>query len=139
LQLISPHVRFSYHTNYDAHVPWLWDIPGHRVIKDGYPYHITRIHPVDAKARGIKEGDIIKMYNDRGSVLGMANVTERIRPGVIHSYQASGIYDPLQKGQAYSTDRGGCVNILTPDRLMSQNASGMAPNSALIEIVKWEY
>jgi molybdopterin guanine dinucleotide-containing S/N-oxide reductase-like protein len=139
LQLISPHVRYSYHTNYDAHVPWLWDIPGHRVLKDGYPYHTTRIHPRDAEERGIKEGDLVNLYNDRGSVLGIAHVTETIRPGVIHAYQASGIYDPLVKGQAHSTDRGGCVNLLTSGKLMSKNAPGMAPNSTLIEIEKWDY
>ncbi len=138
LQLISPHARFSYHTHHDAHCAWLWDIPGHRIVKDGYPYHTTRIHPVDASARGINDGDIIKLYNDRGAVLGIAQVTERLRPGVIHSYQASGIYDPLEPGKAYSVDRGGCVNLLTPSRMVSKNAPGQAPNSCLVEISKWE-
>ncbi len=138
LQLISPHVRYSYHTHYDAHASWLWDIPGHRVMKDGYPYHPTRIHPIDAAERGINDGDIIKMYNDRGSVLGIAQITERVRPGVLHSYESSGIYDPLEPGKAYSPDRGGCVNLITPSRMLSKNAPGMAPNSCLVEITKWE-
>jgi len=138
LQLISPHVRYSYHTHHDAHAPWLWDIPGHRIVKDGYPYHTTRIHQLDASARGIKDGDIVKLYNDRGSVLGIAQVTERMRPGVVHSYESSGIYDPLEPGKPYSLDKGGCINLLTPSRLMSKNAPGMAPNSCLIEISKWE-
>ena len=138
LQLISPHVRFSYHTHHDAHCPWLWEIPAHRILKDGYPYHTTRIHPTDAMARGIKDGDIIKIFNDRGAVLGIAQVTERIKPGVIHSYQASGIYDPLEPGKAYSVDRGGCVNNLTPARFISKNVPGQASNSCLVEISKWE-
>ncbi len=138
LQLISPHARFSYHTHHEAHCAWLWDIPANRIVKDGYPYHTTRIHPKDASARDINDGDIIKLYNDRGAVLGIAQVTERIRPGVIHSYQASGIYDPLEPGKAYSVDRGGCVNLLTPSRMVSKNAPGQAPNSCLVEISKWE-
>ena len=138
LQLISPHVRFSYHTHHDAHCAWLWDIPAHRIVKDSYPYHTTRIHPLDANARGVKDGDIVKLYNDRGATLGIAQVTERVRPGVVHSYQASGIYDPLEPGKPGSVDRGGCVNQLTPSRMMSKNAPGMAPNSCLIEISKWE-
>ena len=138
LQLISPHPRFSYHTQHDAHVPWLGEIPGHRIIKDGYSWRTVRIHPMDADARGIKDGDIIKMYNDRGAVLGIAQVTERVRPGVIHSYESSGKYDPLEPGKAGSIDRGGCVNQLTPSRMMSKNVPGMAPNSCLIEISKWE-
>lgn len=137
LQLISPHPRFSFHTHYD-HVSWLGDIPGHRVFKDGYYWHITRIHPLDAGARGIKNGDIVAMYNDRGAVLGVAQVTERLKPGVVHSYESSGIYDPVEPGKPYSVDRGGCVNLLTPSRMMSKNVPGMAPNSCLVEISKWE-
>ena len=138
LQLISPHVRYSYHTQYDTHSLWLGDIPGHRVFKDGYYWHTTRIHLADAAARGIRNGDIIKLYNDRGAVLGIAQVTERIMPGVIHSYTASSKYDPVEPGKAGSVDRGGCVNILTPNRMISKNASGMAWNSCLIEVTKWE-
>ncbi len=138
LQLISPHPRYSYHTHYDTHCPWLGDIPGHRIFKDGYYWHTTRIHPSDADARGIKDGDIVKIYNDRGTVLGIAKLTERIRPGVIHSYTSSSKYDPVEPGNPYSVDRGGCVNLLTSSRTMSKNVSGIAPNSCLVEISKWE-
>ena len=96
------------------------------------------MHKEDANERGIKDGDIVKLYNDRGAVLGVAHVTERMRPGVIHSYEASAIYDPLEPGKPYSIDRGGCINILTPTRMISKNAPGFAPNSCLIEMDKWE-
>ncbi len=138
LQLIAPHSRFSFHTHHDAHVPWLGEIPGHRIFKDGYYWRTVRIHPSDAEARGIKHGDIVNLHNDRGAVLGVAQVTQRMRPGVVHSYQASGKYDPVELGKPGSVDRGGCVNLLTPSRMMSKNAPGMAPNSCLIEISKWE-
>lgn len=138
LQLISPHPRYSYHTHYDTHAPWLADIPGHRIVKNGYKWQVVRISPQDASLRNINNLDIIKMYNDRGAVLGIAVITERVRPGVIHSYTSSSQYDPLEPGKAGSVDRGGCVNQLTPARLLSKNAPGMAPNSCLIEIEKWE-
>jgi len=138
LQLISPHPRFSLHTHHDAKTPWLAEIPAHRIFKDGYPYRTTRIHPSDANARGIKDRDIVKMYNDRGAVLGIAQVTERMRPGVIHCYESSSTYDPLEPGKPGSVERAGCVNLLTPARMISKNAPGMAPNSCLIEMCKWE-
>ncbi|MBA7666324.1 Pyrogallol hydroxytransferase large subunit [subsurface metagenome] len=78
------------------------------------------------------------MYNDRGKVLGVAQVTERMKPGVVHSYEGSGKYDPLEPGKPGSVDRGGCVNLLTPSRMLSQNTPGMAPNSCLVEISRWE-
>ena len=138
LQLLSPHPRFSFHTHYDKHTPWLDEIPGHRVVRDGYAWWPVRIHPEDAGARGIRNGDIVRIYNDRGSVLTIAQITERVRPGVIHSYASSAKYDPLEPGKAESTDRGGCVNLLTSSRMLSKNAPGMAPNSCLVEISKWE-
>jgi len=138
LHLLTPHPRFSFHTHHDNKVPWLGDIPGHRVKKDGYEWLPARIHREDAEARGIKHGDIVKLYNDRGAVLCIAQVTERLKPGVIHCYESSAKYDPLEPGKPGSIDRGGCVNILTPSRMISKNAPGMAPNSCLIEISKWE-
>ena len=138
LMLISPHPRHSYHTHHDAHVPWLGEIPSHRISKDNYAWWVIRIHPVDAKPRNIQNGDIINIYNDRGSVLGIAQLTERIRPGVIHSYESSGKYEPLDKGEPNPIDKGGCINLLTNSKLMSKNAPGQSPNSTLVEITKWE-
>lgn len=138
LQFISPHPRMTFHTHYDRHIPWLGEIQTNRVEKDGYYWHTVRLHPADAAARGIRHGDIIKLYNDRAAVLGIAQITERLRPGVIHSYEGSSVYDPLERGNPSSVEKGGCVNMLTPGRLMSQNVPGMAPNSCLIEVCKWE-
>jgi molybdopterin guanine dinucleotide-containing S/N-oxide reductase-like protein len=138
LQIVIPHPRFSFHTHHDANVTWLGEIPGHRVWKDGYCWRPVRIHPADAAARGVKNGDIVRVYNDRGTVLGIADVTERIRPGVLHAYYGSGKYDPIEPGNPGSPDRGGCFNILTPARVMSKNVPGMAPNSCLVEMAKWE-
>ena len=138
LQLISPHPRFSFHTHYDKHAKWLNEISTHRIIKDGFAWWPARVHPEDAAKRGIKNGDIIKLYNDRGAVLCIAVITERIMPGVVHSYTSSANYDPLEPGKASSIDRGGCVNMLTSSRMLSKHAPGMTPNSCLIEIVKWE-
>jgi trimethylamine-N-oxide reductase (cytochrome c) len=137
LQLITPHPRFSFHTMYD-HTEWIWDIPGHRMLIDGYYYLTARIHPDDAAARGIKEGDVIRLYNDRAQVLCGAHVTHRVRPGTLHAYEASAKYDPIQPGVPGSVDRAGCVNMLASDRFLSKDVAGFAPNSILIEVAKWE-
>ncbi len=138
LQIISPHPRFSFHTMYDKHTDWLNDIPTHRIKKDGYAYWPVRINPADAAKRGIRQEDIVKLYNDRGTVLCAAVITERVPEGVVHSYGSAANYDPLEPGKADSVDRGGCVNILTSSTMMSQNVPGMTPNTCLIEIGKWE-
>lgn len=137
LQLISPHPRYSFHTMYDGKESWMNEIPEHRVKKeDGYYYWVIRLNPKDAEKRGIKDSDIVKAYNDRGAVLCAAQVTERVPPGVVHSYESCAIYEPIgEPGE--SPDRGGTINLLTPHRFMSKNAYGMAPNSCLIEIEEW--
>ncbi len=138
LQILTTHVRFSFHTHHDNKTPWLDEIPVHRIKKDGYAWWPMRMHPSDAKPRGIRHGDVVKLYNDRGAVLGIAQLTERVRPGVVHTYQASAKYDPIEPGKPDSIDKGGCVNILTPSRMISKNVPGMASNSCLAEICKWE-
>ncbi len=94
-------------------------------------------NPEDARKRGIKDNDIVKAYNDRGAVLLNAQLTERVPPGVVHSFESSSIYEPIgEPGE--SPDRAGCINLLTPHRFISKNACGMAPNSCLIEIENWK-
>jgi trimethylamine-N-oxide reductase (cytochrome c) len=134
LHLISPHPRFSFHTMGDAKDGWVNDIKDHRVLIDGYQYWIVRINRKDAEARGIKENDLVKMFNDRGEVILAAQVTERVPPGTVHSYESSAEYDPLGAPGA-SPDRAGCVNILTPSRYMTKNSAGMAPNSCLVQVL----
>jgi molybdopterin guanine dinucleotide-containing S/N-oxide reductase-like protein len=139
LQLISPHPRYSYHTHYDAHCDWLAEIPEHRVIKeDGNAYLPARIHPETAAERGIREGDIIKLFNDRGVVLCVARITERVPRFVVHAACSSGRYVPLHPGSPDSPDKGGCVTILTSSRPMSKKVAGFAPNSCLIDVARWE-
>ena len=45
------------------------DVKNHRVLIDGFYYWIFRMNASDAEARGIKDGDLIKAYNERGGVI----------------------------------------------------------------------
>jgi len=137
LQLVSPHPRFSLHTMGDGKDSWTDDIKDHRVLIDGHHYWIIRVSTKDAAARGITEGDLVRAFNDRGSVILVAQVTERVAPGTIHSYESCADYEPLGV-PGDSPDRAGCVNILTPKRFVTPTSTAMAPNSCLIQIEKWE-
>jgi trimethylamine-N-oxide reductase (cytochrome c) len=136
LQLITPHPRFSFHTMGDGKQSWINDIKDHRVLIDGYYYWIVRINPKDAEARGIKEGDLVKVFNDRGAVICAARMTERVGPGTVHSYEGSAVYDPLGEPGS-SPDRGGCMNVLTPGRPIIKKSHSIAANSCLVQIEKW--
>jgi trimethylamine-N-oxide reductase (cytochrome c) len=137
IALVSPHPRFSFHTMGDGKDAFMNDIKDHRMLINGHYYWIIRINTQDAAARGIKEGDLVKAFNERGEVILAAQVTERVPRGTCHSYESSAEYQPLGT-PGESPDRGGCVNILSPGRFLSKYASGMATEHSLIEIEKWE-
>ena len=137
LQLVSPHSRYSFHTKGDGKDSSVNDIKDHRINIDGYAYWIVRVSTQDAEVRNIKDNDLVKLFNDRGAVICAAQLTERLRPGIIHSRQASAVYEPIGK-PGESADRGGCINLLTPKRTQSLKTHSAAYNSCLIEIEKWD-
>ena len=136
LQLITPHPRYSFHTHTDGKDSAINDIEAHRVLIDGYYYWPARINSRDAVERGIAHHDLIRLFNDRGDVICAAVVTERILPGVIHSYESSAVYDPIGE-PGLSPERGGCVNQLTPARPQTAKTTATAPNSCLIQVEQW--
>jgi trimethylamine-N-oxide reductase (cytochrome c) len=137
LQMLTPHPRYSFHTQGDGKDSFLNDIRDHRVLVDGYYYWIIRMHPQDAEKRGIKQHDLVKVYNERGGVICAAVITNRLRPGVVHGYESSAVYDPLGE-PGKSLDRGGCLNLLSPKRSQTAKTHAMASSSALVEIELWD-
>jgi anaerobic selenocysteine-containing dehydrogenase len=136
LQLLTPHVRYSFHSLGDGKDSTVNDIKDHRILIDGHYYWIARVSVEDAAARGIKTGDLIRLFNDRGAVICAARVSSRLRRGVAHSYESSAVHSPIGIA-GKSADRGGCVNSLTPNRSQSAKSSSMGPNACLIEIERW--
>ena len=99
---------------------------------DGYLYEPVWLNPAEAAARGIEHGDIVKVYNERGAVLGGAYVTERLMPRV--AYMDHGArWDPIIPGVL---DRGGAINTITPHRPTSKRATGMVVSGFLVEVAK---
>ncbi len=137
LQMVSPHPRFSFHTMGDSKESWLNEVKDHRVLIDGHRYWVMRVNAKDAGARGIKDGNLIRAFNDRGSVILAAQVTERVPPGTVHSYESCADYLPLGE-PGYSPDTSGCVNILAPRRFITPTSTAMANNSTLLQVEKWE-
>jgi trimethylamine-N-oxide reductase (cytochrome c) len=138
LQMVSPHPRFSFHTMGDSKESWLNDVKDHRVRKeDGHFYWVMRLNPNDARARGIADGELVRAFNDRGSVILAAQLTERLAPGTVHCYESCADYLPLGEPGA-SPDIAGCINILTNKRFITPTSTAMSNNSCLIQVEKWE-
>jgi len=132
LLIMSNHGRWRVHSQCDD-ITWTREAPTCKVKgPDGYMYEPLWINTSDAAKRGIKSGDIVKTYNERGAVLGGAYVTERIMPGVIYQDHGARV-DSIIPGEL---DRGGAINLITPEKITSKNCGGMVCSGFLAEIEK---
>ncbi len=130
--IVSNHPRWRVHAMHDD-VTWLREIPTCKVKgPDGYLYEPVWINPIDAEKLGVKTGDVIKLFNERGGVLGGAYVTERIMPGVVYQDHGARV-DPIVPGVL---DRGGANNLICPSKTTSKNAAGMVSSGFLVGVEK---
>jgi biotin/methionine sulfoxide reductase len=94
------------------------------------------INPDDAAVRGIADGDVVRIYNDRGACLAGAVVTDTIRPGVVQV--ATGAwFDPLDPAIIGSLDKHGNPNMLTLDKGTSKLAQSPVAQTALVEVERF--
>jgi trimethylamine-N-oxide reductase (cytochrome c) len=128
----SNHPRWRTHAQADD-ITWTREAPTCKIVgPDGYAYEPVWLHPTEAKKRGIKDGEIVKIYNERGIVLVGAYVTERMRPGVAYVDHGARC-DPIILAKV---DRGGAINLISPIGGTSKNACGMASSGYLAEVSK---
>lgn len=88
------------------------------------------IHPEDAAARSINDGDMVLVYNDRGQVKIPAKITDRVAKGVTTLSQGTW-YTPDENG----VDTRGSINVLTSQR-PTPFARGNGQHTNLVEVQK---
>ena len=118
IQLVTKHGKRRANAQFDT-FPWL---------KELIPQVVT-ISAHDAMVRDIREGDMVRVFNDRGETRVPAKVTKRIMPGVAILPEGAW-YDPDTSG----VDRGGNANVLT--KAEPSPAGSFAYNTALVQIEK---
>ncbi|MCE2454140.1 MAG: Asp-tRNA(Asn)/Glu-tRNA(Gln) amidotransferase GatCAB subunit C, partial [Nitrospinae bacterium] len=94
------------------------------------------IHPDDAAARGIQDGEVVRIFNERGSILAGAVITDGLLPGVIQ-LSTGAWYDPQEPGRIGALDKHGNPNVLTPDKGTSSLGQGPSAHSALVEMERY--
>lgn len=129
LHIISPHPKYRLHSQMND--TWLRHT---YEVADREPVWIS---PEDAAARGIAEGDVVRIFNDRGATLAGAVVTDRIRKGVV-MLQEGAWYDPDKPGEPDAMCKHGNINVLTIDKGTSKLAQGNIANTALVEVERFE-
>ncbi|NNE21363.1 MAG: molybdopterin-dependent oxidoreductase [Rhizobiales bacterium] len=121
LHLVSPQPADKLHSQLEAA---LADIP------DARPSPVL-INASDAAHRNITDGDVVRVFNGRGSCLARAVVGDRIRDSVI-AVPTGAWYDPDEAGN----DQQGNPNILTRDIGTSRIGQGSSAHTTLVEVEK---
>lgn len=120
LHLVSPQPSDKLHSQLECA---LSDVPQAR------PSPVT-INSSDADKRGITNGDLVQIYNERGSCLARAILSTDIRHGVV-AMATGAWHDPGSDG----TDTQGNPNVLTRDKGTSRIGQGSSAHTTLVEIV----
>jgi len=116
--LISPHPRWRTHSIFN-NIPWL---------RETFSQEVT-LNAADARKLGVKTGDTVELYNDRGRVVVPVYATERCMPGVAVLHE--GAWMDLDKD---GVDRSGNPDFLTDDN--PSPAGAFAYNTVLCAIRK---
>lgn len=121
LMLLTPPSRYRIH-----YVFW-----NHHWLRNHVYRHRVWINPADARNRGIKDSNLIRIYNDRGSVVLPAYITSRVMPGiaVIH-------HGAWYQADASDTDFGGAPSTLLGGDFESCTTPAMATTLVQAEIYK---
>ena len=95
------------------------------------------MHPSDAAARGIADGDMLRVFNDRGACLAAARLSDRIRPGVVR-LSTGAWFDPAETGSNRPLEKHGNPNALTLDIGASKLSQGCIAQTCLVEIERFD-
>ncbi|WP_028116798.1 DMSO/selenate family reductase complex A subunit [Ferrimonas senticii] len=119
LQLHGYHTKGRAHSSYH-NVPWLRE-----AVQDA-----VWMNPLDAEERGLQSGDIVHVFNDRGTIELPVKVTPRIMIGVTALGQGAWV-----KFNEQGIDVGGCLNTVTSQR-PTPVAKGNGQHTNRVEIKK---
>jgi biotin/methionine sulfoxide reductase len=97
----------------------------------------VRIHPADAAARGVSDGDVVRLFNDRGSCLAGAVVSTDVREGVVQ-LSTGAWFDPDDPKAEIAMCVHGNPNVLTRDVGTSRLSQGCSGQHALVELERFD-
>ena len=95
------------------------------------------LSPADAAARNIRDGDIVRIFNDRGATLAAATISDGIRDGVI-KLPTGAWYDPHEPGHPGTLEKHGNPNALTVDKGTSSLGQGPIAHTTLVEVERYD-
>jgi anaerobic dimethyl sulfoxide reductase subunit A len=101
------------------------------ILREAFPHEFL-MNPIDATSRGIKDGDIVLVWNKWGKILRPVWVTNLIMPGVTALGQGAWVELDEETG----IDIAGCANVLKGPTPTGGGHVGW--NSSNVEVEKWK-
>ncbi len=98
---------------------------------------IATLSAGDATARGIEAGDLVRLFNDRGSCLAVAAISDDVRSGVI-LLPTGAWFDPVDPKMDTANDKHGNPNVLTLDKGTSKLGQGPIAHTTLVNVEKFD-
>ncbi len=96
-----------------------------------------RMHPADAAARGLADGDVVRVFNDRGACLAGVVVDDRLRRDVVQ-LSTGAWFDPADPADPDAMCVHGNPNVLTDDAGTSSLARGCTGAHVLVQVEKFD-
>src|SRR5262249_11568290 len=112
------------------------DFGGHSGALKHRGREVMRMHPADATRRGIADGDIVRLFNERGACLAAVTLTEEIREGVVQ-LPTGAWYDPEDPREEKPLCVHGNPNVLTRDVGTSRLAQGCTGQLTTVEVERF--
>ncbi len=127
LHLVSSQPRHKLHSQMDAGpVSARGKVAGREALA---------INPADASARGIEDGEVVRVFNARGACFAGVVVTDTVRPGVVR-LSCGAWYDPADDAEDVACAHGN-ANVLTRDHGTSRLGQGSSSATALVEVERY--
>lgn len=130
LLMSTPHAYFRMHTALD----------NNPLLRDDCYRHAVWMSPADARQRGIKDNDLVRVYNDVGEMIIPAYVTQRIVPGNVAIHHGAWYRPSAEKSALMpdGVDRGGASSLLIHMQELPDSVVGTTPCKGLVQIEKRE-
>ena len=94
---------------------------------------VLSMHPQAAADRGIAEGDIVRVYNERGACLAGVRLDAGMRADVV-TLPTGAWFRPSDPESEHSLELNGNPNVLTRDHGTSKLAQGPSAHTCLVEV-----
>ncbi|WP_395541451.1 molybdopterin-dependent oxidoreductase [Neotabrizicola sp. sgz301269] len=129
LHLISNQPRTRLHSQYD--------LSGPSLAAKHLGREVMRMHPADAAARGIGDGEVVRVFNNRGACLAAVALSDDLMQGVVQ-LPTGAWFDPEEGDAPQPLERHGNPNVLTGDRGTSRLAQGPSAQSCLVQVERFD-